>query len=595
MGWRDAPIVKAPAWASAPLIDAEDINAAGASQFGVPPQLSVDMNNVPLASPQMPQQGGIPPLDPLAQEAARTGSGQAYLIGAGRTMDKMGAGIHDLALTPSAFAGNEDARAKRALLAQEQSEKDRIYAPLSKAKPRSTFAGEMTPYVLSPRKMPGVSQAASNVLIPGAMGFSEFDSANERLQKGAAGAAAGLLGNVGARGVGGRPTPTGMDPHIEQTIRRGEELGFRVVPSVKRESRDLQIKEAGMISNPRTSDIASAAGEHNERQLTRIAARAIGLDDVDRLTPGNMDRARRGIGREFDQAGEGVTIGLDDAFRQDVSSVAEKYSEGAGRRSKKIQNIIDDLLGYGDTMTPEQYRRQISTLATDARSAAARDSGKSRAMYEIREALDQAFDRSTTQRPPIDENSARFSQELRDTLNDFNGGREGQLQAFREARARWRSLMDIEGAVTEAGDVRPDKLASTIRRNDKSGYVYGNRESDLYDAIRFLKIFPKQFGRPGTAEAQSGKVREGLLATIRDPALAGAGIGGAVAGAEGATIGGLLGAGVGIANPAKEKLAAQLYYSQALNRGLLPMSESAQGLLSSGLTKALTPGLLSLP
>jgi len=568
------------------------LNEQGAAQFGAPPKMGVNFANTSMTSPQLPQQiEGQIIFDPSRQAALDTSPGQAALIAAGRTSTKIVEGVKDLALTPSAFAGNQESIDARQQIAVDQAEGDRLYKPLSDEHPKSTFLGEMGPYIAAPIRLPGIPQAVSNMLIPGAMGFAEYGKPQERLQKAAAGVGAGILGNVATRIIGGRATPQSMDPYLSETIRRGKELGFIVRPSVIRGDKTMQAKEAVMETSSRTADIAGDIGEQNTRQITRIAARSIGLDNVDRLTPDQLNAAKRAIGRQFEEAGTGHTIKLDTKMWAEIDDIVAQYSEGAGRRSNKIQNIAEDLRErFGKSMTPEQYRRQISTLATDARSAANLDSGKSKAMYDIREALDQAFDRSTSRPPPIDAISKRFSPELRKTLNDF-GGQKKQLAAFREARNKWRALLMLEDAVTEMGDISYLKLANKARRSDKSGYVYGNRESELYDALRFLKTFPKQFGNPGTAQ----RLGKSLLSDVRDTAIPGAAIGGLFGGTSGAFIGGSLGAGVGLLTPIQQKMAARLYYSDALNRGLWPMAERTQGLLSAGITKALTPALRSIP
>jgi hypothetical protein len=543
--------------------DVAALNAAAADM----PKLGVSINipGGPVESPSIPQEGQYQPPSDLQMMARDTSPMQAGLIGAGRTSDRLVSGVEDIGLLGKAFMGDEDAKARRALLKAEQAEKNRLYAPLSEEHPVATGFGEAVPYAVSPMKIPGVPQAASNVIIPGLMGFSEYGTPTERFERGGLAAGAGFLGSAITRGIGGRPTPEGMDPYIADTINKGRKLGFKVRPSIVRGSRKLQQKEAMMRSSPRTAEIVGDINEHNTRNITRIAARSIGLDDVDRLTPQQMGTAKSAISQQFKDLGGDQVVEIDDQLYSELTNIARKYREGAGRRSKKVDNVVDDLLEYGNALSADDYLMQTSAIRTDAAGAMSKSPGRANALYEIREALDKAFDRSS-----------------------------GNRAALMDARNKWRALMTLEDAVTESGDISYLKLANKIKRTDKGGYVYGRNENELYDALRFMRVFPEQFGRPGTAEALGG-IQKSVAQEVKENTIAGAALGGMAGGTEGAFMGGGIGAAYGLLSPAKQKAAASLYWSPALNRGLLPMNEKTQGLLSQQLTRALLPGMLSLP
>jgi len=545
----------------------------------------------------LPRQQDLNALQAQGRAAAAQDMGplDALTVAAGKKSTDIIEGAQDLANIPGALIGGPGSQ--DALVMKDRADmmarSNELYQPLSDAFPVVTTIGEAVPYFAAPVKLPGLSNIASNTIIPGLIGGLEYGTPMERGERAAVAAAGGLLASSIPRMMGGRPYGADADPYLRLTSEKGEQLGFKALPSVRAGGdRALQIKEAGLESAGRTNEYISGIRDGNVRTLTKVAAKEIGLD-ADRLTPDRLQQAREAIGAEFDRIGKGKEIALDQQFYDDLDGIVAKYSEGAGRRSNKVANVVKDLkeMGRKFFLTPDEYKRQTSTLVKDALSLQDKDGAKAEALLDARAALDSAFDRSVPD----------------------------ELADLKAARDKWRTMLMVEQAVNEAGDVSFPKLANVVKRKDQWGYMRGNKESPLYDALRYFKAFPENFGRSGTAERG---LQPSLYDDVRKGATSGAILGGALemgGGIQGATaLGGLLGGGVGAMKPITERAGAALYTSQALNRGLLSpaakraiaksrklgpltipgldlQSEAGQGLLGRSLSRVITPGFLSIP
>lgn len=546
----DAPSVEE---AGAAIANMAEARPAPTIPLTVAPPPTTPQNFMPSTMPPpTPQDAAVQAQAQMAQE---TGPLEAYGIAAGRTSDRIVEGVKDVWQMPQSLMGDPQAQQDRAARAQEQARNDAIFGPLAKEHPIATTLGAGTPYMLAPAGGP-----MGNVLLPGLMGVMEYGTPQERLQRGALAAGAGYGANAIARGIGGRAVDTG-DQYLDDVVKRGQDLKFQPLPSQMSRDRSLQITEARMESNPRTAKYMEQVAESNRRRLTQIASESVGLKDVDRLTPYHLQKARDEIGAMFDESAKGVNVGLSDDFKAQAEKVFYDYIETPGRASDKsmsnrIATTVDDLLKKKN-LTADEYLKFTSDLAKDARGLRSRgENAGAEALEDLRSALDSAFDSNA-----------------------------GDLPKLKIARDRWRSLLMVEQAVDDAGDVSFKKLGGQLRKNDKWGYLRGNKEKDLYDAVRFYNVFPQAFGRSGTAERLGSP---SLLSSIADGMMKGTGMGYLVGQPQ---MGMALGGAVGAARPITDPLAAKLYTSKALNKGLLDMSPKAQGLLGRTLARA---GLLAV-
>lgn len=130
---------------------------------------------------------GVKPPKPKLAPEDTPGVGETLLIGAGRTFDRIGKGMQQLYYGAT---GNNAALTK--LKAQAEAD-DAAYAPLKEARPWATGIGEAAPSMV----LPGgggttlLSNAGRMALAGALPNVLEYGSAEERLKRGAVGAAAG--------------------------------------------------------------------------------------------------------------------------------------------------------------------------------------------------------------------------------------------------------------------------------------------------------------------------------------------------------------------------------------------------------------------
>lgn len=153
-----------------------------------------DFSKVSTPGLRMLQGAATPPTKPQIEVP---GIGEALLIGAGRTFDRIGKGMQQL------YYGATQQEGKQAKLKEQADEEDRLYKPLQEARPFATGIGEALPSMVLPGGGAAtfVGNAGRMALSAGVPAALEYGSTGERLQRGAVAAAAGaavpLLGAVG--------------------------------------------------------------------------------------------------------------------------------------------------------------------------------------------------------------------------------------------------------------------------------------------------------------------------------------------------------------------------------------------------------------
>lgn len=479
--------------------------------------------------------------------AAESVSGpQAALIGAGRAFTRLGRGAADLAARGAGLQG-----AVEGLRAAEESEAPG-YQALQEERPWSTLAGEVAPY-LAAAPLSGGGSLLGTAASGAGMSALEYqpeleDRATAGLLGGAAGGAGHALGRTVGRLIGGRVSQ--LDEATESLARRGEDLGFQLSPAKRTGSKALEQVESRMGRRPLTSAPFTQLKQDNQRALNRVASKALGLGELDAIPDVKLGEAADAIGRQFDDALRGQSVALDDTFLSSLDDIEQGYRSVWGRNSK-IPGIVEDArkeaTGSG-RISAERYQQLQSRLREDAQSimrSQAQDPGLGRAVGEVKDALDDAAERS------------------------LSGER---LISLKDARAKWKVLRQLDPKTGAAaldpvtGDVSGRKLASTLAKRDVSGFRRGKTGSDLYDAARFSRAFADQIGDSGTPT--------GLVDYLGE-AWRGGGAG-SLLGLAVPFVDPTMGAAIGAASPLLPYAGSRIYASQLAQRGLLPLGEAAQ-------------------
>lgn len=265
-----------------------------------------------------------------------------------------------------------------------------------------------------------------------------------------------------------------------ESLRKGQELGFKVTPGQASGSRAMQQLEAKLESQPMTSGPFNQIKDHNQTVLNRVAAKAIG-ETSDSLDEATLAQAHTRIGNVYKDVADDAARKIDaDDFLDTLSKLDDEF-EGLLPGTILDNPLVKRL--YRLAEKGEADGRQIQSLASKLGKAAYRnmtsqsgDRDLGLALYSVKDYADNL---------------------LAQGLDKARG------EAFREARNQYRNLMLLTqrtGVLNAgAGNVHGNALGGLLQQKDKPGYLFGKNQSDLYNAARFAQGFRPLMGDSGTA------------------------------------------------------------------------------------------------
>lgn len=436
---------------------------------------------------------------PAPTAADDVGAGQAALIGAGRTFDRMAQGVKDLALSVPEYFGSESAKAERAKMAEREAENTKFYQQLQDKRPVATFLGEAAPLLAAPVAAGGgLAAAGAAAALPGLI---EYGTPEERLARGALGGIGGVAGAAVGKGISRvlQPTRGAPDAGIQAGIAAAERLGYKPTAGQQTGSRFLQTMEQQAAKNP----IGAAAGgrkfsEANQAALNRAALKAMG-ETGETITEDVFSSARGRLGAIFDTLSSGKTIPITTRFESQVNALKQKTDLAGPFKSPEISSLVDSAgeLAKSGQMTGEAYQAIRSQLTDHARQAAiaGKDKLKS-AIKSVVGSLDEAAESVLT----ADERAL-----------------------WKTARKQYAAMKTLEkrGAV-KAGNVDPAIIRNVLQSGDRSAFARGGLSGELMDIARIGNAFRPlpDSGTATNAVAQllmtggAGLAGPGALATV---------------------------------------------------------------------------------
>jgi hypothetical protein len=304
---------------------------------------------------------------------------------------------------------------------------------------------------------------------------------------------------------------------------------------------------------------AAAVMDQQKDAFTSAVLRRAGIN-ANRATPEVIDNAFTTVGQRFDDLAASNQVIPDTKMIQDLRSVFTQYGDtvAESQRAPIVEKLTNDIVKASQRgpISGEAYQNLTSRIARTARGASTPDLKQT--LYGIREALDDAMERSIARTNP----------------KDFNG--------WRQAREQYRNLLAIEQAATRAGEaaaegiITPANIRNAIVNQGRRAYARG--KGDFADLARSGSMLLSPLPDSGTA----GRLRAQNLAAF-GPMVGGAVVGGGAGAYQtGDYTGALIGAGIGAAAP---RLAGRALMSQPVQRYLSnqamtqPMSPMLQGLL----------------
>lgn len=385
-------------------------------------------------------------------------------------------------------------------------------------------------------------RVATQAVLPGlgseAMGQATEGTAFEPYARAGGAIAAGLGPSVVSRVI----SPVRTSPDRAKMAQSLADEGIDLTAGQKTGSERLRYME---------SELGGMAGqrlmEKQGEQFTSAALKRAGIA-AERATPEVMDDAFSRIGQQFDDLASRNNIVADQKLGTDLKKALNEYGSLVPKVNRApavegiTREIVQSVKNNGGVAGPA-YQALRSRLERMARSAAA-DPQLSRALRDIRSALDDAMERSMAKTNP------------------------GDIKAWRQARKEYRNLLVLEKASTGAGEnaaaglISPSQLRNATVQQGRRSYARG--QGDFAELARagegVMKPLPQSGTAPRTAARNLGASFASLL---------GGGVGGAMGGGAGA-IGGMI-AGAAIP-PAIGRLmltkAGRTYLSNQVAAGL---------------------------
>lgn len=393
------------------------------------------------------------------------GTGKALAVSAGRGVDKLLAGAKQLFYKAT---GNEEGEKA---LAEEQRLNDLGYKPFQNTAPVTTAIGEAIPGMAMTLPITGGSSLLP-LLIRGGLagglpGLLAYGETGERLQRGGAGAAGGLLGAGAGYGLAKVLQPAQAVSQVsDDAIDAAKRIGYQPTAAQRTQNPALGAWENYLS---RTPGYATRMGKHaanNQAAVNRAATRAIG-EQADEVSEAVLGSANNRIGNEFKRLN---AIASPDpsspTFVNALNKVdASNLARGPYARADIAKEVEKGLeLSYKGKVPGTAYQEIRSELGSAAQAAfTSGDASKGNALKAIQAGLDAA---------------------AKDSLSKAD---QQALDLVRKQYAAFKVL--TKGQVTEAGNVSPARLATALRQQSPTGFKTGTINSDLMDIARVGQAF----------------------------------------------------------------------------------------------------------
>lgn len=284
----------------------------------------------------------------------------------------------------------------------------------------------------------------------------------------ALGGALGMATPLAGQGLAKLVSPS-RKVDAPELLAAGNKLGLKTTPAAATGGRILDKIEAGMASNPITGGSFAKIADNNQSIINQLANKSMGVSGA------KVDTAQTAL--MLGDKMRGIVpprseILLDSAFRTGVRDVAETAVKGLGKNSKRLGRIYEQIVDIGrkGKITGEEYHEISKDLADEAFQASKKSNKVAKAIYSLRDELDEAMGRSLPQ---------------------------STAKEFKDVRKQWSALEDLAktNVVSETGDVNAKTLANLLGRQ---GGKKGRDQSDLYTAARYMKGFASKTPDSGT-------------------------------------------------------------------------------------------------
>jgi hypothetical protein len=222
----------------------------------------------------------------------------------------------------------------------------------------------------------------------------------------------------------------------------------------------------------------SGAGSKVENQLskfTKAVARSVGLEDVDNLTPVNMDKAFNTVGAKFDDLTKGKTFTLGDEALDSLSEIEEAVRGGTyGAQGERLlgKHTTDLFTGLDDNrMTGDNLAKLRNKFAKISRSG-------------------------------TDIDAKTLAKDFENVLVEMIG--EGAPEALKKAKYQYKNLIAVEPLARKSrvdGYISPAQLSSRVAQVYKRQFTRG-KAGELGDLATLGQAIKQSVPQSGTAPRQ---------------------------------------------------------------------------------------------
>jgi hypothetical protein len=391
--------------------------------------------------------------------ADSVGAGEAALIAAGRGTDKIVQGVRQ---AYNWATGDESALAQ---MKADEAEKDRLFAPLAKARPVTTTIGQMAPNLAAGTLTGGASllAGAAGAAIPSALSYGTPMERLSRAGVDALGGAGGVvLGRTVARVL--KPSGVGTQAVPDTVTDAASRLGYKPTPAQLTQNPAMAGFENYLARSPGSSGRLQAVTQTNQTALNRAAAKAMG-ETADSLDEGVFAAAQNRIGGEFSRLGQVTKPDLQQGF---LGALVKVDADNAARGSfanSKVDSLIDKGLDLAaqNKLSGTAYKEVRTELSNQAQAAfKSGDATVGQAYKQIVAALDDAAKGSLSK---------------------------ADQKAWDTARQQWAAFKTLsKGNVAEAGNVSAARVASAVRARGPQLRT-GAASGELADIARIGEAF----------------------------------------------------------------------------------------------------------
>lgn len=479
------------------------------------------------------------------QVAENTGVGETLLVGAGRTLDRIGKGMQQLYYGAT---GNEKEQA--ALKSRAESD-DAAYKPLQTAHPVATAVGESLPGMAVPvgaasaTLLGTAGKLALSAAAPAALEYGSVEDRAKHAAGAGLGAAIGgavvpkVLSAVGSgvkaslKGLAGNITPEAL-----ALAARAKDLGIDVNMAQLGDSKFLKTLASSIEQMPFTGGSKAAAIQRSS--YTNAVGKTFGAD-VEKVTPEVYSFHRTRLGNQFDELAARNNLNVTPELRTKLGGIVEQASAtGSDDTIRAVQNILGRVSEQAETHggeVPAQMSKLLDQAGNPIEKVAASSTPASSTLPGAAySSLDSELSNIIKSGGEKGLYAKRMQTAIREAMDESIST--ADKAAWTETRNQYKNLKAVRNIIARDGgdgNIPPSQLMNALNSTEagKEAMAMGNRGT-----LGELGQIGKQFVRdsvPNSGTAQRamamGLIGGGGYAFGADPmTIAGMMAGGATAG-----------------------------------------------------------------